>query len=124
MATQTEPDTISAALGLRSVGSPDATALDFPAHGRRLSFQEWDQDSTWLARALVDAGIASGDRVALFAENRVKWQIIRVALARAGAIIVPVNTHFRSEELRYALGQSRARMVFLTESFRSNAFLE
>jgi long-subunit acyl-CoA synthetase (AMP-forming) len=65
-----------------------------------------------------------GDRVALFAENRVEWQVIRVALARAGAIVVPVSTHFRSEELRYALAQSRARMVFLTESFRSNAFLE
>jgi fatty-acyl-CoA synthase len=124
MAPQADPDTISAALGLRSIESPDATALDFPAHDRRLSFREWDQDSTSLARALVDAGIVPGDRVALFAENRVEWQIIRVALARAGAIVVPVNTHFRSEELRYVLAQSRARMVFLTESFRSNAFLE
>jgi fatty-acyl-CoA synthase len=124
MARQSDPDTISAALELRSIESSDATALDFPAHGRKLSFQEWHEHSNWLARALVDAGMLPGDRVALFAENRVEWEIIRVALARAGAIVVPVNTHFRSEELRYVLAQSRARMVFLTESFRSNAFLE
>src|SRR4051794_16118886 len=115
MAPQADPNTISDVLALRSSEAPDATALDFPSHGRRLSFREWDQASTWLARAVVDAGIVPGDRVALLAENRVEWQIVQMALARAGAIIVPVNTHFRSEELRYALGQSRARMVFLTE---------
>jgi fatty-acyl-CoA synthase len=124
MTTQADIVTIAAALEFRRAESPAAVAVDFPAGDRRLTFEQWDDAATCLARALIDEGMVPGDRVALLAENRPEWMIAHLGLARAGLVAVPVNTHFRAEELSYVLRQSRSRMLFLTESFRSNAFLD
>jgi fatty-acyl-CoA synthase len=99
-------------------------AMVFPGHGRQLAYGEWDRVSASLARALLDGGLERGDRVALLSENRVEWAIVHMAVARAGLLLVPINTHSRSEDLHYALHQSQSRWVFLPERFRSNAYLE
>jgi fatty-acyl-CoA synthase len=89
-----------------------------------LTYAEWDRMSVALGRALLDLGLRRGDRVALLAENRVEWSVVQMAVARAGLVLVPVNTHSRSEDLHHVLAQSESRALVLTESFRSNAYLD
>lgn len=47
-----------------------------------------------------------------------------VALAALGAVLVPVSTHFREEDLRYVLEHSGATVLLLSERFRNNRYLE
>jgi fatty-acyl-CoA synthase len=104
--------------------SGDVVALEYPAHGTQLTYAQWRDQSLALARALLDLGLEKGDRVALLSENRVEWSVVQMATALAGFVLVPVNTHSRSEDLHHALDQSQSRALLLTESFRSNSFLD
>jgi fatty-acyl-CoA synthase len=116
--------TVGHALALRALEAPDRVAVDFPDQGRSLSFAQWHAAATDLARGLLDLGLAPGDRVGLLAENRVEWPVVHVALARAGLVCVPLNTHSRRPELAYALEQAGTRALVLSVAFRSHAFLE
>ncbi len=101
-----------------------AEALAFPDAGLRLSFAEWHDAATALARALIGLGLGPGDPIALLAENRLEWPLVQLAVARMGGVLVPLNSHYRQQDLAYALRQSAARAVFLSPRFRSNAYLD
>jgi fatty-acyl-CoA synthase len=116
-------DTPGGLLQHRAAIEPDKVALDYPGHGKTLTYAEWDRESTALARSLLDLGLEKGDRIALLAENRVEWSVVQMGAARAGLVLVPINTHSRSEDLHHALSQSQSRALVLTESFRTNEFL-
>lgn len=64
-----------------------------------------------VARALQAQGVRAGDVIAVFARNAPA--IIEVALgaARVGATIAPVNAAWRTEEVRYLLADSQARLL-------------
>src|SRR3990170_2172778 len=117
-------DTPGGLLRQRVAADPDKVALHYPGHGTRLTFAQWLQQAEAFAKSLLDLGLEKGDRLALLAENRVEWSVVQMAAALGGFILVPVNTHSRSDDLLHALHQSQSRALVLTESFRSNAFLQ
>jgi acyl-CoA synthetase (AMP-forming)/AMP-acid ligase II len=101
-----------------------APGLRFPLSDLGRSFAEWYADATALARGLLAIGLKPGDHIALLAEARVEWPIVETAIAAMGGVMVPLNTHYRADEIRFALDQSRCRAIFLSPSFRSNAYLD
>jgi fatty-acyl-CoA synthase len=74
--------------------------------GQRWTFADLARDVDAVARGLIQLGIAPGDRVALWMMNRPEWMQAALAIMRIGAILLPVNTRFRTEDLAYILGQS------------------
>lgn len=116
--------TPGAALAFQARERGSAEALAFPDGAGRLTFTEWDERSHALARALLALGLRPGSHVALLAENRIEWPVVQLAIARMGGVFIPLNTHYRLEDLRHALGQSGAEALFLSESFRSNPYLD
>ncbi len=117
-------ETIGAALEVMGGQYPSSEAIAFPISGGRMTFAEWDLAATALARGLLDLGLRPGDHLGLLAENRVEWLVVQVAAARAGLVLVPLNTYYRLEELGYALKQSESRGLVLSRSFRSNRYLD
>lgn len=118
------PPDAFAALRLCAARWPERDGVVFPLAGRRLTFAEWLRESERLAASLRGLGVALGDRVALWAENRIEWAVSFAALAALGAVLVPVNTHFRDEDLRYVMAHSGATVLLLSQRFRNNAYLE
>ncbi len=116
--------TPGAALRAQAEAIGESEALAFPENGGRLTFAGWYEQSTAVARGLVDLGVRPGAHVALLAESRVEWPVAQIGIALAGASFVPLNTHYRIDDLRYALVQSRSEVIILSERFRSNAYLE
>jgi long-subunit acyl-CoA synthetase (AMP-forming) len=116
--------TPGAALAAQARERGAAPALAFPGTGARLGFAQWDAAATALARALAGLGLGPGDRNALLAENRVEWPVVQLAVARLGAVLVPLNSHYRRQDLAHALGQSEARAILLSPRFRNNPYLE
>ncbi len=111
------------ALSVQAERRAEEDGLVFPMSGGRMSFAEWDAASTALARSLLELGLAPGDHIALLAENRIEWPVAQIAASRAGFVLVPLNTHYRQEDLPYALEQSRSRAIILSAKFRSNDYL-
>lgn len=101
---------------------PDREGLVFPETGRRLTFAQWLRDAKALAVALQRAGIRPGEAVAIWAENRAEWLVAQVAIAAIGAVLVPVNTHFRAEDVRHVLTHANVAAVLLSERFRANEY--
>ena len=79
----------------------------------RLSYAEHYRRVAAVAHQLVDRyGIEKGDRVAIAMRNYPEWSIAFWAAAAAGAVVVPLNAWWLSDELEYGLRDSGARLVF------------
>lgn len=83
--------------------------------GRRWTFAELSQRVDRAARGLLALGVRPGDKVALWMVNRPEFLEATFAVIRIGAVLVPVNTRFRTEDLAYVLGQSDATTLILGE---------
>lgn len=103
---------------------PDRDGLVFPLSARRLSFGQWLDQTHRLANALRQLGVGEGDTVALWAENRIEWAVTQTALAGLGAVLVPVNTHFREKDLHHVLNHSQAKAILFSQRFRSSEYLQ
>ena len=102
---------------------PDADALVFPHQQARRNFRQYHAEAMALAGALASRGIVPGDHVALLAENRVEWPMVQMACAALGAVFVPLNTHYRRDDLAYALKQSDSKALICSTQYRSNPYL-
>src|SRR4051812_35357990 len=78
-------------------------ALRHKRHGlyHDLSWSAYREQVLACAAALVDAGIAPGDRVGLLAENRVEWLIADMAIMAAGAINVPPHAPLTARQAHF-----------------------
>src|SRR6185312_2820382 len=115
-------ETIGASLRRVAARHPDAEVLvDVPA-GRRWTYAQFDADTDVLARGLIGAGMAAGDRVGIWAPNCAEWVLLQYATAKAGVILVNINPSYRSHELGYALRQSGVRLLVSAESFKTSNY--
>ncbi|WP_327084965.1 acyl-CoA synthetase [Nonomuraea sp. NBC_01738] len=93
---------------------PAKTAL---IHGdRRLTYAELDAAVNRTANALAARGIGKGDRFALFSHNNDTFVVAYFALARLGAISVPINFMLGAEEVGYILGHSGATGILAEDA--------
>ena len=83
--------------------------------GRRWTFAELHARVDAVAKGLLARGVAPGDKVALWMVNRPEWIDAMFAIMQIGAVLVPVNTRFRTEDMGYVLSQSDATAVILAE---------
>jgi acyl-CoA synthetase (AMP-forming)/AMP-acid ligase II len=83
----------------------------------RLTFQNLATEADRAARAFVAAGLAPGDRVAIWAPNIGRWAIAALGLYRAGGVVVPLNTRFKGAEAAYVIRTAGARMLFTVTDF-------
>ncbi|MDB5927441.1 MAG: hypothetical protein JWN13_6377 [Betaproteobacteria bacterium] len=81
-----------------------------------------EEESRRVAQGLLELGVGEGDRVALWLPNVTAWLACLFACARIGAIVVSVNTRFRSTELQDILGRSGARVLVFWPGFRGIDF--
>jgi fatty-acyl-CoA synthase len=83
--------------------------------GRRLTFADLAAGVDRVARGLMALGIRPGDKVALWMLNRPEWIEAAFAVMRIGAVLVPVNTRLRTEDVAYILDQSDSEALILMD---------
>lgn len=105
------PQTLSALLAALAVQHSDETALI--AGNETISFSVLERNTRRLAGGLAALGIARGDRVAIWLPSVPAWVELEFALARLGAIAVPINTQYRKQEVEDVLERSGARLLVL-----------
>ena len=89
---------------------PDAEALVF-ADGERLTVGALAVRVREHAGALLAAGVAPGDRVALLLPASAELVALLLAVTRIGAVAVPVNARYRADEVRHVVVHSGACLV-------------
>src|SRR6478736_5413871 len=115
-------ETIDANLrrAVAAFGDRDAV-VDVPS-GRRLTYAELDAAVDAVARGLMARGVARGDRVGIWAPNRIEWFLVQYATARIGAILVNINPAYRTHELEYVLRQAGISTLVSAPSFRTSDY--
>ena len=83
----------------------------------RLSFEELAAAGARASRAFLAAGIAHGDRIAIWAPNVAEWVIAAIGAQSVGAVLVPISTRNKGAETAYVLHKSGARMLFTIAGF-------
>ncbi len=83
---------------------------------RFLSFSDWNVRACKLANALHGIGLSKGDRVAVFAYNRLEWAEIYAAIAKAGLIAVPINFRLTAPEMAFIVADSGARAIIVEDA--------
>jgi len=88
---------------------PDKTAVI--CGQTQWSYAQFDVLVTRLAVGLVAIGIQSGDHVAILARNSHGFAAMRFALARMGAVLVPINFMLKADEVAYILSHAQAKVL-------------
>src|SRR3546814_8686188 len=71
-----------------------------------ISFAELDRESARIARGLIARGIGKGSRIGFIYGNGPDFALMLAAIARIGAIAIPISTLIRAHELVRVLRQS------------------
>jgi HIP---CoA ligase len=90
----------------------------------RWSFAQLAEGVDEAARALIASGVAPGERVAIWAPNTAEWAIAALAIHRAGAVLIPLNTRFKGNEAAYILERAGVRLLFTVTDFLNTDYVE
>src|SRR5437879_7208941 len=90
----------------------DREALVF--RERRYTFREIATEVDRVARGLIRAGVRPGEKVAIWLVNCPEWIFTMFALAKIGAVHVPINTRFRTVDLAQVLERSNTSTLITT----------
>jgi acyl-CoA synthetase (AMP-forming)/AMP-acid ligase II len=106
---------IGSLLGRHGRYRPDHTALVFD--GRRLTYRKLDDQVNQLANGLLGAGIDKGAKIATILPNCVELLALYWAVAKIGAIVVPLSPLLQAQAIAKLLRDSDAEAVFTTCAF-------
>lgn len=102
---------------------PDNDALVYHERGLRYTYREFNEICRQVAKGLLKLGIRKGDNIAIWAYNVPEWVILQFASAKIGAVLVTVNTSYKSAELEYILKQSDSTTLFMVKSFKDTDYV-
>ncbi|UCE53477.1 MAG: AMP-binding protein [Desulfobacterales bacterium] len=77
-----------------------------------MTFKQLNNSANRLANGLISSGIRSGDKVAIMAQNCMEFPVIVYAVAKCGAVLVPINFRYEKKELIYVAENSDPKMLF------------
>jgi acyl-CoA synthetase (AMP-forming)/AMP-acid ligase II len=85
--------------------------------GRRISYAELADQVRQVAGALIANGIGPGDRVCLWAPNRLEWMLSALGAQYLGAVLVPLNTRYRGAEAVDVLARTGSKLLVVDQTF-------
>jgi fatty-acyl-CoA synthase len=103
---------------------PTTEAYVYPEHNIRKTYEQFDQETDHLAKAFMGMGIAKGEHVAIWSDNKREWLLSQFATGKMGAVLVTVNTNYQEKELEYLLDQSDATTLILGEEFKGTSYID
>jgi len=119
-----EPTTLNELFKFSAEARPDSELLRFKQDGewRSLTYEVVAHRVRNLALGLHDLGIRSGDKLAIWSENRPEWNIADLAALAIGAVDVPVYATQARSQIEYILADSATRAIFVSSTFLEQAF--
>ncbi|NQU66066.1 MAG: AMP-binding protein [SAR324 cluster bacterium] len=88
-------------------------ALKYPNYGINYNYKDFQEICNKAAKSLMALGIKKGEKIAIWANNVPEWVYVQFGSAKMGAVLVTVNTNYRSFELEYLMKQSDATTLIM-----------
>ena len=103
---------------------PDQYAFKYTTLDYTRTYEEFREDVDTFAQSLVSLGVKPGSKVAVWATNVPAWYIAFWACVRIGAVLVSMNTAYKSHEAEYLLRQSDTHTLIMVESCLDSNYRE
>jgi len=100
---------------VQAIQRPQAVAIVQDGHAA--TFEALERASNQVAHALLNEGVAPGDRVCILAKNSSRFFELFFGAAKARACLTPINVRLAGPEIAYILADSKARLLFVGEEF-------
>lgn len=113
------PRNIGALLDEAAAEVGDQPVWNFFESGVQATYRELVDAVNRTANGLLAWGVGRGSHVAVMLPNIPEMPTIWLALARIGAVMVPVNTRYTARELRYITNDSDASFLIIHDEHRS-----
>ncbi len=101
----------------------DRIARELPEHQalvtaeKTLTYAQLRAEVRRAAAAMIDLGVAAGDRVAIWSPNTWHWVVACLATHYAGAVVVPLNTRYTAGEATDILARTQAPLLIAMGTF-------
>ena len=102
-------------LNIATAICPDKTAIVF--EGKRYTFSQLNERVNRLANGLIKLGVKKGDRVAFIQVNCNQCVETYFAVAKAGAIYLPLNFRAKEKEISYMLNTAEANTIIAGDRY-------
>ncbi|MDA8133496.1 MAG: AMP-binding protein [Desulfobacteraceae bacterium] len=102
---------------------PNQPALVYVDRNFRLTYREFNRMVDETAKGLMALGIQKGEKVGVWATNIPFWVIFQFATAKIGAVLLTVNTNYKTAELEYLLAQSETENLFIIDRFQDTDYV-
>lgn len=117
------PDDLVGLLDTAAECWAERPVLIFDEFAETLSYGELADRTRKVAAALESIGVGAGDRVAVMLRNRPEFPVVWLALARLGAVMVPLNVFYRESDASYVLNDAGATVLVTEAQFADLAML-
>jgi long-chain acyl-CoA synthetase len=91
--------------------------VGFICEDRRLTFKEFDGMVNRISAGLSKHGVKRGDHVALLLGIQIEFALSFFGVMKIGAMVVPLNTRFKGEELAYEINDSESKVLIVDEEY-------
>lgn len=102
---------------------PDREFMVYADRDLRFTYAQFNERVDQLAKGLLYIGIKPGDKVGIWANNVPDWLTFMFATAKIGAILVTINTSYKTSELEYLLQNADVNTLCLIDGFRDSDYV-
>jgi len=115
--------TLSQVLREKTTADPDRDFIVYSDRNLRFTYSEFNVRVDNFAKGLLSMGVKKGDHVGIWATNVPDWNTVLFACARIGAVLVTINTGYKTHELEFVLKQSDMVCLCLTNGWRDSDYV-
>jgi fatty-acyl-CoA synthase len=106
-----------------AIEAPDREFMVYADRNLRFTYSQFNERVDQLAKGLLYIGVRPEDKVGIWANNVPDWLTFMFATAKIGAILVTINTSYKSSELEYLLENADIHTLCLVDGFRDSDYV-
>jgi len=103
---------------------PEHPAVVYSDRNLRWTYREFDDICRNVAKGFLRLGIDKGEKLAAWSTNTPEWLVTQFATGKMGAVLVTVNTNYRTAELEYLLRQSDTTTIILMDTLKDASYID
>ena len=103
--------------------APEREFIVYPDRNLRFTYSQFNDRVDQLAKGLLYIGVRPGDKVGIWANNVPDWLTFMFATAKIGAVLVTINTNYKSSELAFLLQNADIHTLCLVDGFRDSDYV-
>ncbi|AEF94743.1 Long-chain-fatty-acid--CoA ligase [Desulfotomaculum nigrificans CO-1-SRB] len=102
---------------------PDHDALVYTDRNLRYTYHQFNQLCRQVAKGLMALGLKRGEHIAIWATNVPEWVTLQFATGKMGAVLVTVNTNYKTFEVEYLLKQSDTTTLVMIGGTKTSNYI-